>query len=47
MSIKFKIEKHFLYLAMKALRVKKDQAFYAIIKKLNDFYFYFFNLKVK
>jgi hypothetical protein len=37
MSIKFKIEKQFLYLVMKALRAKNDQVFHAIIKKLNDF----------
>jgi len=41
MPIKFKIEKQFLYLVMKALRAKNDQVLHAIIKKLNDFLLFF------
>ena len=44
MSIKFKIEKQFLYLVMKALRAKNDQVLHAIIKKLNDFLLFLFFL---
>jgi hypothetical protein len=49
MPIKFKIEKQFLYLVMKALRAKNDKVLHAIIKKLNDFLLFFilFYLKVK
>ena len=47
MPIKFKIEKQFLYLVMKALRAKNDQVLHAIIKKLNDFLPFFILLSWK